>query len=256
MGKRDPLPDLFKDKWFIGRRFEMPDQGSWVLEQKINYSSEYTAHCIETLEVKAVFFCRSLTGGAFVEPGDQAVVKVVPSSTDPKLNRKLLPKGEAKKYSTAQWEISNIEKLLDGACGASVNWANLNYETQDNDMPFPGEYIGYLMMEKISGQSLLNFYQFSRSKRDRIRDAFKKAIKEVHRCEVYPYDRAARNIIYDDQQNKCYIIDFENCMSGIEPGAEDPEAWELYILDRRTGKYVDPETPPLHREENKKKNNF
>ncbi|PZD22196.1 hypothetical protein A1F97_11290 [Pyrenophora tritici-repentis] len=79
-------------------------------------------------------------------------------------------------------------------------------------------------MKKVPGVRLSRHYlsELSPTERDEIREAFKIALMDVWNCDVVSHDTAFRNIMWDPEERKCYIIDYEEC-DIVEGEAQMPE---------------------------------
>ncbi|ORY16536.1 hypothetical protein BCR34DRAFT_611411 [Clohesyomyces aquaticus] len=75
-----------------------------------------------------------------------------------------------------------------------------------------GGYITYILMTKVPGKRIRpdEFSSLSLKERHEIRKAFKEALHAVWKCGVYPRDSTMRNVVWDEQERKCYIVDFED----------------------------------------------
>ncbi|KAF2277877.1 uncharacterized protein EI97DRAFT_465993 [Westerdykella ornata] len=73
-----------------------------------------------------------------------------------------------------------------------------------------GGYAFFIIMTKVPGQPLLSvFLNLSASEREEVRQAFKEAITEFHALGMVHRDAGMRNLLWDRESRKCYIIDFE-----------------------------------------------
>ncbi|KAM5461424.1 hypothetical protein McanCB49686_000223 [Microsporum canis] len=71
-------------------------------------------------------------------------------------------------------------------------------------------YLVVLIMEKCPGVTLSDFWDYDEAKREKIRDAFRRDYMKLMACFAYHGDPGLRNIIYDEQENKCWFIDHES----------------------------------------------
>ncbi|KAF2868631.1 hypothetical protein BDV95DRAFT_118167 [Massariosphaeria phaeospora] len=80
-----------------------------------------------------------------------------------------------------------------------------------HDEEIVGGYVVFLLMTKLPGTRIIynHYWQLSLAERDEIRREFKKALLAVWDCGIYPQDSAPRNVIWDSQNRKCFIVDFE-----------------------------------------------
>ena len=74
-----------------------------------------------------------------------------------------------------------------------------------------GGYRVLLLMPKLPGQalSLDMFCKLVLAKRQAIREAFEQAWIAVVQCGIVPTDSGLRNVLWDEEDHKCYIVDFE-----------------------------------------------
>ncbi|KAI4912192.1 hypothetical protein J4E85_011126 [Alternaria conjuncta] len=75
-----------------------------------------------------------------------------------------------------------------------------------------GGYCVFLLMTRLPGKplGLDSFCKAPRDERDLIREAFRAAWLAVVKIGVVPMDCALRNIMWDKDESRCYIIDFED----------------------------------------------
>ncbi|KAH7086526.1 hypothetical protein FB567DRAFT_528167 [Paraphoma chrysanthemicola] len=85
-------------------------------------------------------------------------------------------------------------------------------------------FLVIILMTKVPGVQLS--YQavcaMSKAKRDEAREAFREALEDVWACGVQPNDSTLRNIVWDEQHRKCYIVDLEDCRV-VDVNATPPE---------------------------------
>ncbi|KAF2868847.1 hypothetical protein BDV95DRAFT_630513 [Massariosphaeria phaeospora] len=86
-----------------------------------------------------------------------------------------------------------------------------------------GGYIVFTVMTKLPGKRITIdwYWRLELAERDEIRKAFKTALLSTWRHHIYPKDSALRNLLWDEQERKCYIVDFED-YNMVK--FEDPEA--------------------------------
>ncbi|CAE7218915.1 hypothetical protein PTTW11_11104 [Pyrenophora teres f. teres] len=95
-----------------------------------------------------------------------------------------------------------------------------------------GGYMKIMFMNKLPGDTLdrETFLEKTEETREDIRRAFKAALMEIWKYRLDPEDNALRNILWDEKEHKCYIVDFEDY--AVLEWVPDPEiAWN----DRRYG---------------------
>ncbi|KAF2751529.1 hypothetical protein M011DRAFT_473989 [Sporormia fimetaria CBS 119925] len=74
-----------------------------------------------------------------------------------------------------------------------------------------GGYALFMLMPKLPGRTLTreSFWALPVEKREEIRQAFSEALREVRSLRINHTDPAMRNLMWDERQRKCYIIDYE-----------------------------------------------
>ncbi|KAH8811932.1 hypothetical protein F5884DRAFT_855254 [Xylogone sp. PMI_703] len=199
---------------------------AWQLTEKISEAAdEYVLPC----EARAVYNATQVEGPSI---GEKAIVKIrmeIPSRLHPDITLEELreykcPNGLSK--YTVQ-EVNNVCHLSNAGCKSSPKLLDWFVDTQREGMPFPGSYIVFILMEKLPGIIPWEFWRMPIEKRDGIREAFDKAIKYkalmifIHEInedcrEVYSHgiesnDAGIKNLLWDERNNKCYILDYEDC---------------------------------------------
>ncbi|KAH8811931.1 hypothetical protein F5884DRAFT_295204 [Xylogone sp. PMI_703] len=106
------------------------------------------------------------------------------------------------------------------SCPKFLGWYGL---IQTEDMPLPGGYLVWLFMEKVPGVTPRNFWQMSEEEREQIRKAFHEALVDVYSCGVVPQDEAIRNLVWDRENCKCYIVDYEDYELGGKEKLQDKQ---------------------------------
>ncbi|RFU29386.1 hypothetical protein B7463_g6961, partial [Scytalidium lignicola] len=205
----------FDDEKYIGSEitFQQPHHSSWKLEQKIiEHEYCYDGEDIKAgliPEARAVFTCRSLDGSS-----KEAIMKIkkqIPySSTIGKSSSARARQATDTLSSGQRLEIEALEILTKAGCSSTPSLLAWKEEKQDQDSWVPGGCIIYILMEKLPGITVDNFYgQLDREERDEMRRSFKEAWLECRDCGVVNMDDAIRNLLWDRENKKCYIIDFE-----------------------------------------------
>ncbi|KAK2799269.1 hypothetical protein FQN50_008545 [Emmonsiellopsis sp. PD_5] len=107
-------------------------------------------------------------------------------------------------------EINSLTHFNKMGCSVTPRLLTWVPHRQALDMPIPDGYIVFLVMEKVPGVPLDNFRTFSFDKREKIRAAFRRALTELDRYGADPADTRLANLIYDEENDKCYIVDYED----------------------------------------------
>ncbi|KKZ63055.1 hypothetical protein EMCG_02556 [[Emmonsia] crescens] len=194
------------------------DGTEWRIGKKINEKSSLAlAQFISTgkgaAEAQAVYHCEQIVRGELT--GTRAIAKVrmqVPPDFPPSLN----PKARAKiaEEEPAGWtrlEVHSLRYFNEKKCTVVPRLLNVVKSTQDMlHMPVPDGYLVFLIMEELPGVSLINFWEYDRPKRDRIRASFRRSLTELFSLHGHPVDCKLDNLIYDESTDKCYFVDFES----------------------------------------------
>ncbi|KAJ5710893.1 hypothetical protein N7488_005049 [Penicillium malachiteum] len=111
--------------------------------------------------------------------------------------------------------VLTCSKLSEDGPSAAIIKIRLQKDQQTWDELVPGGYKLFILMEKLPGSPDAADLFFtakrrdSRLERDDLRKAFKAAWLETVRCGVVHTDDAIRNLIWDKENKKCYIVDWE-----------------------------------------------
>ncbi|EEP82751.1 predicted protein [Uncinocarpus reesii 1704] len=73
-------------------------------------------------------------------------------------------------------------------------------------MPVPEGYILFIVMEKVPGESLVDFWYRPPEDREKIRRAFRRSIEELYSHGGMQRDEGLRNLHYDAKSDKWYVI--------------------------------------------------
>ncbi|EER39377.1 conserved hypothetical protein [Histoplasma capsulatum H143] len=170
---------------FTERELEGSYQGEWLLEA-----------CVEG-----------------PNPGLQGVAKIrirLPDDgRDPSTTE---PKPSSTRVAT---EFKNHDRLT--KLGAACTPKLLDYAlvTQQEGDRLPGGFLSILIMERLPGRNLVNFVDLPMSQRDQVRLAFAKTIREFYALKFMHNDPDRRNLMWDPEKKKRYIIDLEDaCQLG------------------------------------------
>ncbi|KAJ9294033.1 hypothetical protein DTO271G3_7161 [Paecilomyces variotii] len=107
-------------------------------------------------------------------------------------------------------EIDILEQLTEKGCSCTPKLLDYRITRQTKDQYVPGGYIAFILMEKLPGRNLNNFHTFTLEKRDEVRIAAARAIREFHSLGYLHLDPGRRNLIWDDETKRCFIIDLED----------------------------------------------
>ncbi|OKL56010.1 hypothetical protein UA08_08678 [Talaromyces atroroseus] len=65
-------------------------------------------------------------------------------------------------------------------------------------------------MEKLPGVPLVDYWTYDPEKREKIRCAFRESLMELYSVGIRPGDTHRGNVLYDEKENKCWFIDYED----------------------------------------------
>ncbi|RJE21038.1 hypothetical protein PHISCL_06633 [Aspergillus sclerotialis] len=138
----------------------------------------------------------------------------------------------------ANREINNLNTLTGRGTQCTPELIDYVLGKQDPHGYVPGGYVVIILMEKVPGRNLANFHTFPLEKRDRVRIAFAKALMEFRGYGFDHYGPGRRNLIWDDESQKCFIVDLEDVRyCGIESPSfypwEDFSMWRLHSRELR-----------------------
>ncbi|KAL8944840.1 MAG: hypothetical protein Q9211_000447 [Gyalolechia sp. 1 TL-2023] len=194
------------------RLVTFPDKTQWQLTKQLSEKSWEGSDPEERAderdwvpsEAHAVYECVQMQGP---RPSTVAIMKIrvevpydLPPSTDP-AERAKEASGMRLNYGTEQ-EIEALKMLTAAGCSATPNLLAVKIDVQDESVLhypsgerwwMPGGYIVYILMEKLSAQSLDYgpfWNKFTRHDRDEVRSAFKKAYVYIIDWELANYDPA------------------------------------------------------------------
>ncbi|KAK2812811.1 hypothetical protein FQN50_001140 [Emmonsiellopsis sp. PD_5] len=134
----------------------------------------------------------------------------------------------------AGFEFYNHDTLTKLGCTCTPKLLDSVLLGQKKDEPLPGGFLFFLVMERLPGRNLVNFADLPMSERDQVRLAFAKAIREFYALRFMHNDPGRRNLMWDPENKKCYIIDLEDAYQindDEEPTKFMPEldyrVWEI-----------------------------
>ncbi|GBF60265.1 hypothetical protein TMEN_2682 [Trichophyton mentagrophytes] len=147
----------------------------------------------------------------------------------------------------AGMEVFNLKELTEvgSTCTPKLLDHGFYEQTRKND-PLPGGFMVFIVMERLPGRNLQNFNELPMSERDQVRLAFAKTIRRyIH------YDPHRRNLVWDRESKKCYIIDLEDarhldddCPPKIFTPERDFLVWGIAGPEINTSLYgLDPMVP-------------
>ncbi|KAL9052124.1 MAG: hypothetical protein Q9162_005585 [Coniocarpon cinnabarinum] len=189
-----------------GRIIEFPESGSWRLTTLIHASCHHYDVEEGFAESVAVFECQSVNSANAKE--EQAIAKVW-LQHDPcyvQLDDRDYADCDFSAWSMAQSEYQWLRLLQDRGCRSVPQWCEAVLTTQDDDMPYPGGYQLSLVEQKLPGRSLTDFFEiYDEEQREVVRQSFRAAFDDMGQTRILQLDRAARNVLWDEQSQKWYV---------------------------------------------------
>ncbi|KAK2802116.1 hypothetical protein FQN50_007480 [Emmonsiellopsis sp. PD_5] len=142
------------------------------------------------------------------QPGIQGIAKIrtqIPN--DPEDPSSTKPYNGS---SRSGFEWVNLRDLTERGSTCTPKLLDFVSLDQGKDDPVPGGFIFFIVMERLPGRNLVNFDTLPMSERDQVRLAFAKAIREFYSFRFVHTDPHRRNLMWDPENKKCYIIDLED----------------------------------------------
>ncbi|RAH53625.1 hypothetical protein BO85DRAFT_523314 [Aspergillus piperis CBS 112811] len=206
----------FDNDGYIGLKLAFPAGSTWQLERKIKESEDlYTQETSElykfTSQAQATFVAYKVAGNG----PSTAAIKIhmqIPCwetvTKQPSVRAKQADPGIPYRGSS---EVAALSILTKARCSSAPYLINWTYRRQNGSGWVPGGYIHFIAMELLPGVNVSSiFNSMERRERDHLRSAFKKAWIECMSCGVEHDDIGLQNLLWDREQHKCYLIDFEH----------------------------------------------
>ncbi|KAK2753472.1 hypothetical protein FQN54_007862 [Arachnomyces sp. PD_36] len=218
---------------FIGFEMHFPNATSWTAFETVQSKAMGRFR-----EERVLLRCRQ----SRPPTGKEAIIKVhmqIPTEFD------LSADERAKQATTSvsiltSTELKFLSHLTEKGCPSTPRLLSHFQVEQAEDFPVPGGYLVCLLMEKLPGKMIMDFWDYDRAKRDRIREAFKAGWQDMIDASVWHHDEGRRNLLWDEETNKwyvstrtpimtfdfdefikpSYILDFEDATF-----MDEPEAW-------------------------------
>ncbi|KAE8375412.1 hypothetical protein BDV26DRAFT_295063 [Aspergillus bertholletiae] len=211
----DDDPIVFSELKWIGQIVDFKDPPcSWEIVEKLQENSQWFSkwefeECKFCSESSGVFVCKD------TKTSIQAIMKI----------RIQIPFYEARNYPSDQRakqaqgvisertenEIEALGYLTSSKCPSIPKLIAWKHEIQDRDGCVPGGCVDYIVMEKLKGITLSDIpvYDMTPEQKQILRLAFKKAYKNCLKCGFAHLDPGHRNLIWDEENAQCYLIDWE-----------------------------------------------
>ncbi|GAD99140.1 conserved hypothetical protein [Paecilomyces variotii No. 5] len=232
------LDSWFDDGW-IGRivKFEHPLYCSWKIVKKLeDHETRYTRDEFEHSgfysESCCIFICCQDT-----ENPTQAIMKIrmqIPyigaESSSPDMRA---PQARPCQRGQTSREIKALEKLTEAQCPCTPKLIAWKHENQGHDGWVPGGFLDYIVIEKLEGQTLSweLIDSLSNEQQESLRAAFKESYLSCFSHNFVNLDRGARNLIWNEEKNICYIIDWETWYRAKPSYEWDDDEYRLWGLE-------------------------
>ncbi|KAK2783644.1 hypothetical protein FQN53_009096 [Emmonsiellopsis sp. PD_33] len=177
-------------KWKLGPFFT--EKVREYVDQDGTYVSEACAVCV-AIQVSGP------------NSGLQAIAKVRMQIPNPEGER-TIPRPNGLLHER---EIQALTGLSQRGCTCIPKLLDQRELLQDSTDHVAGGFCVALFMEKVPGKTLENFPELPISERNKVRLAFSKSLRQFYSAGYRHGDEACRNLIWDREREKCYIIDFE-----------------------------------------------
>ncbi|PGH12739.1 hypothetical protein AJ79_04100 [Helicocarpus griseus UAMH5409] len=212
---------VFPDNW-IGRLWDgyelcCREKTVWRIGEKISERSILMPSHPSTgqgrAEAQAVYHCKQIVQG---RPNNtRAIIKVrmqVPFEYPPSLNSAV--RASLAQQQPSGWTLQELQSLRyfnAKKCTVVPKLLNVVWSWQSEpDMPVPKGYLVFNVMEKVPGVSLAKFWGYNLPKRDKIRASFRRSLTELLNLGARASDCRLDNLIYDEETDTCYFVDFED----------------------------------------------
>ncbi|KAK2736426.1 hypothetical protein FQN57_000759 [Myotisia sp. PD_48] len=153
--------------------------------------------------------------------------------------------------ASAIYEITNLDHLaeLGSTCTPKLLDYKLTYQEYEDD-PLPGGFLIFLIMERLPGHNLNNFFDLPMSERNQVRLAFAKTIREFYALRFRHDDPGRQNLVWDRKNQKCYIVDLEEVRPLVAKNLTwkfvpeiDFYSWEIASPEIGDYEHIDPMVP-------------
>ncbi|KAH9863893.1 hypothetical protein J1614_009825, partial [Plenodomus biglobosus] len=132
-------------------------------------------------------------------------------------------------------EITALRRLQQHKCAHAphlLDIASVEATEEVDEQAMPGGYAVFMLMTKVPGEVLTQqaFWNMEEDMREQIRRAFKMAMTDLWKCGIMPRDRNLNNLVWDCEERKCYIVDFED-YDEVKKGATWTDDYYRISLD-------------------------
>ncbi|KAL4950203.1 hypothetical protein BDW69DRAFT_187577 [Aspergillus filifer] len=208
------IGDRFEDHVFLG-----PNGSEWRIAKKLSeraISSQPLAYELgeDTSEAQAVFQVQQVHGPCV---GEKAMLKVrmqIPEGFEDNVSSDPEVRAQYASETPSAWTIQEFQTLswlTQRGCSVTPRLLHtMNLGQDDDTMPVPGGWLVCMLMEMVPGVPMTEFCYYNRAQRDKIRQAFLRSMTELCSYNVMHFDNGPQNILYDEEQDKIYFVDFED----------------------------------------------
>ncbi|KAJ5348217.1 uncharacterized protein N7506_001470 [Penicillium brevicompactum] len=229
---------LDESAW-IGAEIEFEDckVTRWKITSKISQREEFWRDYNAVGDnpvfsnVRAVFVCCDPTN-----PTQEAILKVrLQWQTWSESSSARAQQASPALSYAAKEEIRGLKLLMEANCSSTPKLISSKHQLQGQSDWIPGGYMDFILMElvpgKVPGDGGFPESCMPTDEWTELKAAFKKAWLECIASGIYHTDEGARNLIWDRDQQKCYIVDWESWVPNSEMSppyltwTEDKYAW-------------------------------
>ncbi|KAJ9191779.1 hypothetical protein DTO164E3_8672 [Paecilomyces variotii] len=218
-----------------------------ILKERVRHGDKYAG--VKISEAAGTCIATQIEGP---QKGTKAIAKIRmqippgmddPSEYDPDVDYSIYKSEYRSIWATCESEM--LKYLTEKGSKCTPRFIGLQVQDQTDRDYVPGGYVQYLLMEKLPGTNLLDWNEFDLETRNRVRLAFAKAIREFWSYGLVHNDPMRNNIIWDENTDRCWIIDMEDAIYADKPRKFKPRLdwseWSISGIDRERN--IDPMLP-------------
>lgn len=234
------ISDMYEDCAIQFRIDGKPTQ--WRIKYRIGEEKDHKIEggLLPPFDSTAVFVCRrDNTDEIASEIPTYAILKIWMQIPDRGSNQgETVAISKAPEHVKAEIDaLRRMRQLGDDAPGPKL--IAHKYRKQKEDQWIPGGYVCFALMQKLPGRMLDYDYYWSLTLEDRelIRKAFRAAWQKVaNDLQLRHGDAALRNLMWEEENRKLYIIDYEASIRMPENSCSifKPHLYKQWGLVRRT----------------------
>jgi hypothetical protein len=216
---------------FIAKVIEFPGGISYQLSQPLtNFKS---CHDGTPAESRIVFICKQVQSDQSGDHEKEFVVKIKVQISHNYLNT--LQEPQAEPSTTTSAELKALKLFTEASNPNVPHLVAFKQEAQGADGLLPGGYITYTVMTKLPGRNLLDlqYWTIASKEREKIMDEFWHGLRSIYDLGIEPIDRALRNVLWEQETQKCTIVDFELWHEAKEKTPDRTHELQKWGLARR-----------------------